>query len=53
VRDDKMTNNNFLKVDKGLFKLGLAPVDILVMSQIEEFNRTTGDCFMSDKAMAE
>lgn len=40
----------FLQVDKDLFKLGLNPTEILLLSQIMEFNRTTNDCFMSDDA---
>lgn len=43
----------FLQVNKSLFKLGLNPTEILVLAQIMEYNRTTGDCFMSDKAFAE
>ena len=44
--------NLFLKVNKDLFKLGLNPTEILVLAQIMEFNTNTGDCFMSDKALA-
>lgn len=46
-------SKSFLMVDKDLFKLGLNPTELLVYSQIAEFNRTTGDCFISDKAMAD
>ena len=42
--------NNFLKVNKDFFKLELNPTEILILSQIEEYNRTTKDCFMSDEA---
>ena len=45
--------NIFLKVNKDLFKLGLNPTEILVLAQILEYNTNTGDCFISDKAMAE
>lgn len=45
--------NVFLKVNKDLFKLGLNPTEILVLAQVIEFNTTTGDCFISDKALAE
>lgn len=45
-------SNKFLQVDKSLFGSGLTPIEILVLSQIAEFNRTTGDCFMSNAAMA-
>lgn len=43
----------FLKVDKDLFNSGLSPIEILVYSQIAEFNTNTGDCFVSDKQFAE
>ena len=43
----------FLKVDKDLFGKGLSPIEILVLSQITEFNTNTGDCFISDKQLAE
>lgn len=46
-------SNYFLKVNKELFKQGLNPIELLVLSQIIEFNNNTGDCFISDKAMAE
>lgn len=45
--------NLFLKVNKDFFKLGLNPTEILLLSQIMEFNTNTGDCFMSDKAFSE
>lgn len=45
--------NGFLKVDKSLLGNGLNPIEILVYAQVAEYNRTTGDCFMSDKAFAE
>lgn len=45
--------NYFLKVDKELFKMGLNPTEILIISQIEEFQTNTGDCFISDKVLAE
>ena len=43
---------NFLQVNKDYFELGLNPTEILLLAQIEEFNRTTGDFFMSDCALA-
>lgn len=43
---------NFLAVDKNYFTLGLKGNQILILAQIAEFNRTTGDCFMSDQAFA-
>lgn len=45
--------NIFLKVNKDLFKLGLNPTEILLLAQVMEFQNNTGDCFMSDKALAE
>lgn len=45
--------NEFLKVEKSLFGKGLSPIELLVYSQIAEFVRNTGDCFMSDAAMAQ
>lgn len=45
--------NLFLKVNKDLFKLGLNPTEILILAQIMEFNTNTGDCFISDKQLAE
>lgn len=45
--------NVFLKVNKDLFKLGLNPIEILILAQVMEFNTNTGDCFKSDKALAE
>ena len=46
-------SNVFLKVDKDLFKLGLNPLEILIVSQIAEFQTNTGDCFISDRTLAE
>lgn len=45
--------NLFLKVNKDFFNLGLNPTEILVLAQIMEFDTNTGDCFMSDKALAD
>ena len=45
--------NLFLKVNKDFFKLGLNPTEILILSQIAEFNTNTGDCFMTDDTFAE
>lgn len=45
--------SKFLQVDESLFKLGLNPTEILVLAKVMEYNRTTGDFFMSDAAMGE
>ena len=44
--------NTYLKVDKGLFGTGLNPTEILLLAQFMEFERTTGDCFISDLTLA-
>lgn len=46
-------SNNFLKVNKDLFNLGLAPIDILIVAQIMEFQTNTNDCFISNEKLAE
>lgn len=43
----------FLQVNKDYFGKGLNPTELLVLAQVAEFDRTTGDCFISDKAMAD
>lgn len=45
--------NLFLKVNKDLFKLGLNPTQIFIVAQVMEYNNNTGDCFISDKTLAE
>lgn len=45
--------NEFLMVKKDLFKLGLNPTELLVLSQVMEYTRNTGDCFMSNKTLAD
>lgn len=44
--------NKFMKVNKDLFLLKLTPIDLLIIAQVMEFNTNTGDCFISDKALA-
>ncbi len=44
--------NVFLKVNKGLFSMGLNPTEILILAQIIEFQTNTGDCFISDNQLA-
>ena len=43
----------FLKVDKDLFNSGLNPIEILVLSQIIEFESNKVQCFMTDAQFAE
>jgi predicted transcriptional regulator len=45
--------NKFMKVNKDLFTLGLTPIEILILAQVMEFDTNTGNCFISDKALAE
>lgn len=44
--------NKFMKVNKDLFTLGLAPLEILILAQVMEFNTNTGDCFISNQTLA-
>lgn len=44
---------DFLAINKDWFAIGMNPVELLIISQVAEFNRNTGDCFISDDAMAE
>lgn len=46
-----MTNTH-LQVNKDLFNLGLNPTEIIILAQVMEWKRTTGDCFESDKSLA-
>ncbi len=45
--------NVFLKVNKDLFSYGLNPTEILILAQIIEFETNTGDCFISDRQLAD
>lgn len=44
---------DFLAINKDWLAIGMNPVELLIISQVAEFNRNTGDCFISDDAMAE
>lgn len=52
-----MANNtlgfDFLAINKDFFTLGLNPTELLVLSQICEFQRNTNECFISNKKLAE
>lgn len=41
--------NNFLAVDKNLFGKGLKSIDILIISQIEEFERYKCQCYITNE----
>lgn len=45
-------SNKFLKVSKDFFGMGLNPLEMLILSQIVEFNTNTGNCFISDETLA-
>lgn len=40
--------NNFLAIDKNYFGMGLKPIDLIILSQIEEFSRNYRTCYMTD-----
>ena len=44
--------NLFLKVNKDLFKLKLNPTEILILSQVLEYQTNTQDCYISNQALA-
>ena len=46
-------SNLFLKVDKDLFSKGLNPTQIIIIAQVEEYMRNTGDCHVTDAQFAE
>lgn len=46
-------SNYFLKVNKGLFKMGLNPTEILVLAQITEYQTNNKICYMTDAQFAE
>ena len=48
-----MINSNFLAVDKRNFKLGLKSIDILILSQIEEFARNGCQCHITNKQLSD
>lgn len=45
--------NTFLKVNKDHFKSGLKPLEILILSQIEEFARNGCECYVTNQQFAE
>lgn len=50
---NKKLNFEFLAINKEWLGNGLNPTEILILSQVAEYERNTGDCFISDKAMSE
>ena len=45
--------DSFLAVNKEYFKMGLKSVDILIISQIEEFERNKCTCYITNKQFSE
>ena len=45
--------NTFLAVSKDYFGKGLQPLDILILSQVEEFNRNNRDCYLTNNQLSE
>lgn len=43
----------FLRVNKKYFNNKLKPLEILIISQVEEFNRNNRDCYLTNKQFAE
>ena len=43
----------FLRVNKKYFNSNLKPLEILILSQVEEFNRNNRDCYLTNKQFAE
>lgn len=45
--------NTFLAINKKYLNLGLKSIDILIISQIEEFERTKRQCYITNKQFSE
>ena len=48
-----MINNSFLTVNKEYFGTGLKSIDILVIAQIDEFQRNNCQCRITNKQFAD
>lgn len=44
--------DKFLKVNKSLFSIGLAPIEILIIAQVLEYQTKNMDCFVSNETFA-
>ena len=44
--------NYYLAVDKTLFELNLNPLEILILAQVEEFQRNKCVCYLTDEGLA-
>lgn len=45
--------DTFLKVNKDHFGSGLKPIELLILSQIEEFTRNGCECYVTNQQFAE
>jgi DNA-binding Lrp family transcriptional regulator len=48
-----MMDNKFLAINKNYFDIGLKSVDILIIAQIEEFQRNHRECYITNKQFSE
>ena len=46
-------DNNFLAVNKNYFSMGLKSIDLLIISQIEEFKRNGFECYMTNEQFSD
>lgn len=45
-------SNYFLRVDKDWLGIGFSPIELLIVSQVLEFQTKDNECFISDETMA-
>jgi DNA-binding Lrp family transcriptional regulator len=45
--------NNFLAINKDYFRIGLKSIDILIIAQVEEFQRNKCECYITNKQLSE
>jgi len=45
--------DTFLKNDKNNFSKGLKPLELLILAQVEEFDRNEKECYMTNKQFAD
>lgn len=45
--------NKFLAVNKNYFHMGLKSIDLLIISQIEEFKRNSCECYVTNEQLAD
>lgn len=46
-------DHKFLAINKDILGLGLKSIDLLIISQIEEFQRNNRDCYVTNEQFAE